>query len=171
MGILTVASLNVLNASMDRLDNVVNKNNLKTEILHNMRAHARERNVSLLKMVSILDESELEYEWDKFRSMGGLFADARSTLISMNLSKDERDILNRQGQLTQIVAPLQNRIAEMIIFDEIEQAEVLIHDRALPMQDQIFLLLTEFLEIQKKTADQAVKEASRDYQAVMLVMS
>lgn len=171
MAVFTSIAFSVLDQSVERIDTIVNKNNAKSELLNRMRTVARERNISLQKMVHEKSERVLEQLWNEIIQYGGQFVAAREELMSMGLTPQERAFLQRQAEQSRVIAPLQHQIAELIIFNERDEASQLLNTKALPLQDKVFEVLSDLLEIQKQTAAMAVEDADDDYHRAMVTMA
>lgn len=171
MAIFTSTAFRVLDQSVERIDTIVNINNAKSELLNRMRTVARERNISLQKMVYETSSPALESLWADLGHYGGEFVAAREALMAMELTPQERAFLSRQAEQSQIVAPLQHQIAELVIFDDRKLARKLLIEKALPLQDKVFEVLSDLLDIQKQTAAMAVEEAEGDYNQAMITMA
>ena len=171
MAVFTSIAFSVLDQSVERIDTIVNNNNAKSELLNRMRTVARERNISLQKMVHEKSERVLEQLWNEIIQYGGQFVAAREELMSMGLTPQERAFLQRQAEQSRVIAPLQHQIAELIIFNERDEASQLLNTKALPLQDKVFEVLSDLLEIQKQTAAMAVEDADDDYHRAMVTMA
>lgn len=171
MAIFTSIAFGVLNESVQRLDTIVNNNNAKSELLNRMRTVARERNITLQKMLHEKSEAQLDQLWKDMGNYGGEFVAARTVLVMMALTPQERAFLQLQAEQSQIIAPLQHRIAELIIFDDRAEARRLLVEQALPLQDNVFELLSDLLDIQKHTATMALDDAEEDYRQAMIIMA
>jgi diguanylate cyclase (GGDEF)-like protein/PAS domain S-box-containing protein len=160
MAILTNTALNRMQHEIKNIDVIVNNNNLKTQLVNRMRTAARDRTVALMHMVIETDAFVREEAFVEFNQNGGLFSAARSKLIKMDLSENERKLLNKQAKLTtQNVVPLQRAITELAIMEEMEKARNLLVHQAIPKQNEVFNILTRLQIIQEHSDDKFVNEA------------
>ena len=171
VAVFAVVGLEMMQTSFTRLDNIVHTNIKKTELIHSMRTYARERTVSLQKMVYLSDEEMLEKELDRVNDLGGRFANARQELMALGLSEQETAYLEQQAKITQQVRPTQQKIAEYFIFGEKEQARKLLLEQAIPRQDDVFAVLSDFVGYQKSMAALAVEEARHEYRRTAFIMA
>lgn len=139
---------------------IVKDNNTKMNLISTMLVSARERTISLQRMVRMTDPFERDEEWMRFNSYGAKFATARKQFVELGVSEQEQSILNEQGQLTNIIAPLQIKIAAMAINDELVAAEKLLSSDALPGQDRVFVQLYKLLSLLENESNQTVKAVS-----------
>ncbi|MDH5360779.1 MAG: ATP-binding protein [Gammaproteobacteria bacterium] len=171
MAIFTSIAFSVLDQSVERIDTIVNINNAKSELLNRMRTMARERNITLQKMLHETSEPLIEQLWKDIGDYGGQFVYAREQLLAMELTPQERAFLKLQSDQSQVIAPLQHRIAELIIFNDRQAASQILNQQALPLQDKVFEVLSDLLNIQKQTAAMAVEDAAKDYRQAMVTMA
>lgn len=169
--VLSAVALLIINKSVSKIEKVVNENNTKTALVNEMRNAARERTVSLQKMLILQDAFTRDDEWLNVNRHGALFANARASLMALPLTREEKTLLNTQGNMSGVIAPLQVEIAELIQGGDSRKAHALLLERAIPGQDRIFEVLTMLVNLQMAAADKAVRGAQRDYHwAVSIVM-
>lgn len=161
--VLSLGALLILNNSVTKIEKIVLENNTKTNLVNQMRNAARERTISLQKMLILKDPFERDEEWLKINSHGAKFARYRAQLLKLPLTREEKTLLSTQGNMSGVIAPLQVEIAELIIGGEARKAHALLLERAIPGQDRIFEVLTMLVNLQEKAADHAVTSAKRDY--------
>ena len=125
---------------------------MKSELITNMYNSARERSISLFTMVSLKDPFVRDENFLKFNSFAAQFANARMKLLKTSLSDNEQILLNKQGQLTSITAPIQNQIAELVQLDRVKQANELLIEKAIPLQNDILDLLKQLQIIQHQSS-------------------
>ena len=142
------------------IEHIVKDNNTKTNLISTMLVSARERTISLQRMVRLKDPFERDEEWMRFNSYGATFATARKQFVDLGVDKEEQYILNEQGRLTNMVAPLQAEIADLAINDELEKAEALLSTDALPGQEQVFVQLYNLLSLLENESNETLKAVS-----------
>lgn len=163
MLIVAMISLTMLRSSNDHIKDVVTENNIKSKLINNMRTFARERTVNLQRMIILEDPFKQDEQWMLLNANGADFAEARQKLLSMALPPDERRLLDEQAKLSGNVAPLQLRIAELVIGGDKTQAFALLEEQAIPGQNNTFELLSELLTVQGINAENAVRAANTEY--------
>ncbi|MBD3619707.1 MAG: hypothetical protein HUJ28_09560 [Chromatiales bacterium] len=82
-GALMVAWITVTNATVQQLDAVVNSYNIKRQLLTDMRTIARERTVSLQKMLILDDPFARDEEYLRFKRLGTDFVLARERYLAL----------------------------------------------------------------------------------------
>ena len=168
--LITIGFTN-LNKSKTHLDQIVNSNNLKLQLANQMRSSARERTISLQNMMIIEDLIDHDELMVRMAEYGGKFVAARSELLKLSLSTDEKTLLTDQAALSRKVGPLQNKIADLIEFGEIMPAQKLLIVNAMPLQDKVFEKLSQLQDIQRQSTKLAIIENSDNYKQIVGVMS
>lgn len=165
---VALIALSVLHTSSKRIEQLVNANNTKANLIHQMRSAARERTVNLQNMLILDDPFRQDEEWMLLNANGAAFADARLRLLDMDLAPEEQALLSEQANLTRSVAALHLRIAELILAGDKRQASALLAEQAMPGQQETFERLSRLLTIQTEGAAQAVREAERNYRHTLI---
>lgn len=165
---VALIALSVLHTSSKRIEQLVNANNTKSNLIHQMRSAARERTVNLQNMLILDDPFRQDEEWMLLNANGAAFAEARLRLLDMDLTPQEQALLIEQADLTRSVAALHLRIAELIMTGDKTRASVLLEEEAMPGQQETFERLSRLLAIQSEGAAQAVQEAERNYRSTLI---
>jgi len=126
MVLLTALGVVYMNVAERRLEKIAGVYLERIEIATRMRHTARERIVSLQKMILLNDPFERDAQWLQFNSLAGEFAAARGRLLEMKLSAEESALLERQGELTGISVPIQNRVVELASEGRLREAQRLL---------------------------------------------
>ena len=158
----TLIAVSVLTRDVERLEALIHNDYRKIDLIYQMRTAARERTVSLQKMLLLSDPFEIDAEWMRFNDMGARFAAARNELLALPLDPEERELLERQGRMTTRVAGIQREIADRVISGDRHVALDLLKDVAVPGQDAIFATLSAVVEDRKRSAEQALDQAHRE---------
>ena len=168
-GILMTVWVTVTNSTVQQLDEVVNSYNLKRQLLMDMRTLARERTVSIQKMLILDDPFERDDEYLRFNRLGTQFVVARERYLSLDLSQQERDLLDSQDAIVGSIGPLQARIVELIFEGRESEARERLLNQAIPLQDEGFRHLSIVLKYQEDTAEDALADAHRDYRQSLAI--
>ncbi|MBI5460787.1 MAG: EAL domain-containing protein [Gammaproteobacteria bacterium] len=168
MFLVVIVSLFMLNNSNRRIEHLVNANNTKSSLIHQMRTAARERTVSLQNMLILDDPFRQDEEWMQINSYGAAFAKARIQLLQQTLTQEERRLLNEQGKLTATVGDLHLQIAALILAGNKARANELLQQHAMPGQHKTFELLSKLLDIQAEAATKSLREAQQAYRNTLI---
>ncbi len=164
MALLTTISLNRIQQDIDNIDVIVNDNNTKTQLVNKMRTAARDRTVALMRMVIETEPFTRDDAFMEFNKHAGLFVDARRQLMSMKLSKQELELLDKQGNFTiNEVVPLQRQITDYATSENYQVAHDLLLYQAIPKQNEVFNILTQLQKIQERSDEKFVNEAKQGF--------
>lgn len=150
--LVTFAALTFLSFQIEntetQIERIVTSNNKKTHLLVEMQQAARERSLSLYNMVSTRDPFEYDEIFLKYQDYAGEFIRARQTFTKMNLSQEERDLIKKQGELSQIAVPLQNHITELLDNENYKDATTELIKKSIPAQNAVLAKIDEIIELQ-----------------------
>lgn len=160
MVLIAVFAVGQMRLTFDSVNHIVKNNNTKTTLISIMLVSARERTISLQKMIRIEDAFDLDDEWMRFNGYGARFAEARKQFLALGISKEEKAILEIQGAKTSEVAPIQSQIAYMAMNDDIPGAEKLLNTVAIPGQNLVFVQLYNLLHLLENESNLTVRNVS-----------
>ncbi len=146
-----------------RLQDVIDQNSLRTELVFTMHYAARERALLLFSMALTQDPFSRESQFTRFNRLATEFAVAREQLLAMNLSPEEKVILARQSRLIAKSESQQKLVANLIIAGKIAKADAVLLSKAVPAQNAVLKKLRELLELQMHIGHQEVLRAERSY--------
>ncbi len=164
MLMLTVFGVAYMDAAERRLERIANVHMERLDLATRMHHAARERTISLQKMILFADPFERDEQWLQFNNRAGEFAAARGRLVEMDLSAEERELLDRQGRLTGVAVPLQERVSDLASQGRAREAQALLAERAIPAQDAVLEQLSQLYVLEKRLTDGAVAAARGAYQ-------
>ena len=163
MVVIATISLWGMDSIHSRAETVVHNQNTKMELVVNMRAAARERTVILQRMTMMSDPFLRDQEYMRFNSQGAAFAKARIAYLNYELSEGEKLLLDKQGNYSKDAVRLQNFVIDLIAADELQQAQYILTDQVIPIQDQVLATLTALHDLNHKIAHQMIDEASQSH--------
>ncbi|MEK7697736.1 MAG: MCP four helix bundle domain-containing protein, partial [Pseudomonadota bacterium] len=149
---LTGLGVVYMDSTEAQLNRVVNDHMVKIELATRLHNEARERTVNLQKMILLTDPFERDEQWVQFNNHAGAFAAGRGRLLEMKLTSQELGLLERQGKLTGVAVPLQERVVELISQGKTREAHQLLVEKAIPAQDAVLEQLTQLYILQKQQA-------------------
>lgn len=167
---LTGLGVVYLDLTESQLRKIANVHLERIELATRMQHEARERTVNLQKMILLSDPFQRDEQWVQFNNHAGAFAAARNRLLETRLSPQESAVLERQGKLTGIAVPLQDRVVELISQGKTREAHRLMVEEAIPAQDAVLEQLNELYVLQKQQADDAVVAARGVYRQARILM-
>lgn len=160
--ILAAVGLSFTHTNLSRINEIVETNNVKTELLREMHSAARERSLLLHMMLDVTDPFIRDDLFQDFNRRGAQFASARMTLSAMTLSETEQNLLLRQGGVSSIAVPIQREIVDLIQQEKLEQAQTLLLSRAVPLQNDVLALLDSLQDYQEEASRINAAQASTD---------
>jgi diguanylate cyclase (GGDEF)-like protein/PAS domain S-box-containing protein len=161
--VILAVGLSSMEAIQERLKKIVNNYNTKTELVVQMRYAARERMVSLYRMVLTSDPFARDEMFMAFNRFAGPFVQARMKLLDMELSENEKQVLLKQGALSAVAIDYQKKVIELIFNEQIAKATELLYQETIAAQDDVFEQLNQLIEIQRKATQRGEVEASNEY--------
>ncbi len=157
-----------INRSMEL---IVNKYNAKTAYITTMYTAARERSISLLRMLDMDDPFDRDEEYLHFNRLATRFATARIALRDLDYDEKEAAYSEEQYQLTQQAMPLLENVVDLLFNDEDTEAKRLLLDRAIPAQDLVLEQLSSMLAYQDQAAKKSLEEANISYHETVVQVS
>lgn len=158
---LTLISLNQMNRQVDQLNQIVNSNMAKIEIVAQMHAAARERTLIAQRMLVEDDPFLLDSEGQRFSDAATLFIRARQSLQQMPLSEYEEILLEQQGDFSKRVQPLQMAVVAILQQNRNRDSARRLLNQAIPIQDNVLAVLDELFNLQRQKAREALSETIR----------
>ncbi|MDP3584547.1 MAG: EAL domain-containing protein [Thiobacillus sp.] len=155
----------------ERLKNIAQNNNVKTELATQMHSALRERALSMHTLPILGDAFEKDLEIQHFNSQGIVYIEARERLGRMPLSPEEARILKYIRELTVEAHPKVQKVVEMSMFTD-DQAKIfeLIRSVAMPRQRAIADQVSALLDLQRQQTAAAVRAAENSYVGVRNLM-
>ena len=153
-----------------RMQQIVNENNVKVEQAHIMKDALRERSVIMHTISLLSDPFEQNEEFLDFNDHGTAFTTARTRLEGMSLDPKEKEILARMRALTVKTQPLVVQAVDQALGGNIEEARNLIRKEIVGSQKLIGLEINDLLALQKADTENVVAEATQAYSNTRLLM-
>ncbi len=171
MAALTFVGLRYVSEANQRLKDIAQNNNVKTELAAVMQNALRERALSMHALPILADPFDKDAEIQRFNSYGATYIAARERLGKMPLTPQESEALDRIRALTRDAQPQVQAVVEMSTFSD-HQAETFDHIRrvAMPLQREIAEELRRLVELQRAQTADAVRRAEDSYARVRNLM-
>jgi diguanylate cyclase (GGDEF)-like protein len=168
---LSAIGLRYVAEANQRLKDIAQNNNVKTELATEMHSALRERALSMHALPILTDPFEKDEEVQRFNSHGSAYVQARNRLESMPLNPQERETLAHILALTREAQPEVQAVVEMAVFND-DQTEIFERMRsvAMPRQRAIAEQVGKLLEMQRVQTADAVRNAEISYGQVRNLM-
>lgn len=165
MMLITNLGLRGLGSVNQQLESLVRENNGKMRLMHRMRDVIRERMLNVYNITHQRDPFLIEAEWEAFSRYAGEFIQAREALYALGLSDEQYlQIESQKNELVQS-GSLLSQVINLVRQEQREAAEDLLV-QAREKNNQVLDELLIMIEHQQAIANQAVVEATREYDAV-----
>lgn len=171
MGTIAVIGLTRMAAINERMNVIVSQYNVKTDLVATMRNAARERSISLHRMALMTDPFDRDDEYTYFRKMAGEFLQARGALLALPLSESEQKTFEEAQGLTLKASSIQEEVYNLIIAQQLEEANQLLLKGAVPAQNAVLASLSKLLDYQRQATKEAVVSARQEYDKAFYSMS
>lgn len=170
MASLVVVGLRYISETNQRLKQIVESNNLKTELAGSMQTALRERALSMHAMSVLTDPFDKDAEMQRFYSYASVYLSARERLELLPLDARERAILARISVLMGESNPEVQAVMDLGM--ETNNAELFgrIRNRAIPKQRKIAEEVSALILLQHELTDAAAKNADASYVKVRTLM-
>lgn len=151
-------------AELDRTDarlrTLVGEHMLRLELTKTMHAAARDRTMSLARMINLHDPFDHDAEQQRFHQHAVEFGQARLSFLALPLTAEERALLEQQRQLTRQAIPHQERIIKLSGAGLMSEAQAVLTQNAIPAQDAVMQVLSQLDDLTRQAANQALQDAS-----------
>jgi signal transduction histidine kinase/DNA-binding response OmpR family regulator len=155
---VTAIGVNNLQALQRDADQIVANHMAKIEHTTTMYASARQRLVAMQRMIFLADPFERDEATQRLNELASDFAQARMTLLELQLTDAERELLKEQGRRTGQALPVQRKISRLVFDEEFDEAKKLLLEQATPAQDKVLEQLDKIYRYQLEAAHRAVAE-------------
>lgn len=162
--------LSSMSVIQSRLRDIVENQNVKTQLVTEMRYAARERTLSLYRMALMEDPFARDEEFLVFNGFALDFITARDKLFLMRLSPEEQKAMEEQSQLTIKAVQLQEKVIDLMYREELDAAKTLLHEKTMAAQENVFKVLNRLTQIQREATRKAVEESTQEYSRVRKLM-
>lgn len=157
-----------LNANNRSMETIVNKHNVKTGYIITMYVAARERSISLLRMLNMDDPFDRDEEYLYYNKLATHFAVARIALSSLGFEGKEAEYSEEQYQLTQKAVPILGSVIELLINNQTAEANRVFIEEAIPAQNLVLEQLSRMLEYQQEATQQSLADTNTSYQSTIM---
>lgn len=167
---LTIAGLNYMSQVNQRMKDIVENNNVKTEMANIMQNVLRERALSMYIMTVVKNYSQKNDEYQRFNALSGQYFIASKKMENLASSPEEKAILTRIGNLTRDAQHDVQEVMDKLLKGHVINLHDAIGSRVMPKQKLISDQVAELVALQKIQTTAAVREADVSYQNARRLM-
>lgn len=153
----------------NRLHRLVDKQN-ETRLLSNMRDAAYRRAISIYRMLSLEDPFDKDDEYLRFRELGNNFLVARDKLLKKEFSAQEKQAWENAKPLISKGGRTQSKAVELAMEEKLEEAEQILLDEVMPIQDLVMEKLSLMFDAQRDAAEQVLEDATAQNQTTYILI-
>jgi methyl-accepting chemotaxis protein len=150
----------------DRLEKVVNVNNVETRLVIDMRAIVKDRTVALRNLSLLTDADDMKPELDRIKDQTAKYSEAEQKLSSMfdkGASEQERTLLATIKEQNAASDPLIAKATELWQSNKAEEATKLLIKQIRPVQKKWTEALDQLLDVEDKLNAQAAVDARESF--------
>lgn len=168
---LVVIGLRNISEANQRLKDIIENNDVKTDLATTMQRVLRERALSMHALSILTDPFDKDDEVQRFNAYGSAYVEARQRFEAMPNSPEERALQERIRVLTREAQSAVQAVVDMSIEGK-SQNEIIdqIRNVAMPMQREIAGQLDSLVKLQREYTDAAVRDAAASYVRVRNLM-
>ena len=164
-------ALKRMNLIEDNLEEVVNEHVHHAIMIEKMIYHARERSLLLFQLAVTDDPFEKDTIKEMFYSHGSEFIKVRESIFDSNLTGDEINILQQQGDLTNQVVSKQYQVIELSESGLLLESRRLLFDELMPLQNNVIALFRQFIDLQTVHNKDALDASAKAYSQTVVAVT
>ncbi len=168
--VLLLVGLTTMEFMQQQLKDIVQNHNVKSELVSAMRQAEKERTLILYRLMNLADPKDRDLEIKRFNDLYKQFAVARNSLLSMGVTEKERDLLDKQSELSRKAVSLQDQVINLLVIGDLTEARSVLYGRALDAEEQVLALLDDLLNLQKNASQSAESKATENHENSRLLM-
>ena len=149
---LVAFGLTRLNDIYGTVEEIVNVEHVAIKSLYIMQGAARERAVLVHQITQTHDPFDRDELIQQFYERASVFAEARQEIQKLNLSNEEKRLIEKLRDQTGTAAPLLQEVIELVQHGRLAEAHRLLSQKALPAQTRVIQAVTDILEHELKEA-------------------
>ncbi len=161
--LLVYVALEQLQNINDSMSNLVEETNAKTEAAYTMRDAIRLRANSLKTMALSRDSFERDEEFQFFTSYSGMYREAREELITKMMDAREKSIHAELSEMTRVAQPYSEYAADLLLSDAPAKEITRALANAVQYNEILLNLLNKLIDLERESAELALKSANADY--------
>jgi signal transduction histidine kinase len=161
--IVTSVAIYDMKLLKNKIDTIVNVNNVKTTLITNMRNIARERSLSLYRMVLLRDVFEIDDEKIHMSDLAGQFMGLRDKLLALSMSNNEKKEIKDTLEQVYRSTRIQKQLLSLIGQEDYKEASNFLMHTAIPEQNRLIEMYDQLLEKQHYQSEKASQIAKADY--------
>lgn len=167
---LTAIGLTRVTALHERMVVLSEEHDAKIGLVFEMVTAARERAISLHRLVLLTDPFEWDEEMLHFSRLAANFIQARDKLVALGLNPEEKRVLSQSLELAKHGERLQAKVVGLFQQGNLAKAKRFLLNEVFPTQRMVIGQLAAFTDLQQEQERKAAAAAASSYRSGLLVM-
>ncbi len=158
-----------------RLEKIVNINNVELNYVLEMRLSVYDRMVAMRNVMLMTDVNEMRVEDDRFKNNALKYDSAESGLRSLiaatgDNNKEQQIALEAVSALRTIALPLFAKATELGMQNKNDEARVVLFEEVRPAQRKWLEAIGKLIDFERKQNEAAVQNAAQEYASARILM-
>lgn len=163
MIVMLTTAIYRMSSSQKIIEELVEEEIQENQHISNMHRVARERIITLQKMLVVNDPFEFDDLWMEFNQLAEEFIKSRQYFIENNPSPSELEYLQTQRDMSIEAVAQQEEVIKHLRLGNRNKAIDILVTRAIPTQDKVLNLLQDFLDIHQEKTEDILRESNHQY--------
>ena len=164
VGLTNITSLN------DKINDLVHIRNVKTSLISDMRNIARERSLSLYRMVLLKDPFDIDEEQVHMSLLAGQFLKDREQLFNIEMTADEQKNIEQTLEHVYASTKIQKELLSIIKTESFDKAQEFLMNTAIPEQNRLLLKYDQLLDFHNEISKRVALDADKKYQSTLIFL-
>lgn len=154
-----------------RFERTLTEQDAKTVLISTMRDLARERTLLLITAVTLSDPFDRDEALTRFNDLASDFLALRAQFEAVGLNREELTQFSQIMDTVRRATASQAQVAELISSGQLQEAQRILVEKAIPAQNHVSNNYNKFLDMQTRKSRTSIDQAKQANQATYFVMS
>ncbi len=168
--LITATGISNMAAINARMDKIVNGHNVKTNQIAALRTIARERSLLIYHMILDRDPFVVDDEVQQLSLLAGQFLKIRDQFLSTGLAPAEKQQFEQMLRVVYQSTRIQQQVIDLLQQGRFDEAGRLLQEKSLAEQDKALNQYDAMLDMQRRLAEKAAREAAIAYRRSLIFM-
>ena len=168
--LITATGISNMAAINARMDKIVNGHNVKTNQIATLRTIARERSLLIYHMLFDRDPFVVDGEVQQLSLLASQFLQIRDQFLSAGLAPAEKQQFEQMLRVVYQSTRVQQQVIDLLQQGRFDEAGQLLQERSLAEQGKALDQYDAMLDMQRRYAERAAREAEIAYRRSMIFM-
>lgn len=169
--LITAVGLTNVSILKDEINVLVSISNVKTSIISDMRNIARERSLSLYRMILLKDPFDIDEERTHMSLLASNFLKLRERLFNIEMTLEEEKKVNETLEFVYSSTKIQKKLLKIIKTGSFDEAQNFLINTAIPEQNILLKQYDQLIDFQKELSENIKDNAELKYQFTLIILS